>query len=80
MSIMATVGDLLEQIAEKDAMINSIKDKTKAYIAKLKDEHQESLQHQELILKQQCQVLQSMTTDYSIASSIHSNFVLVRTN
>ena len=36
---MATVEELHKQLTEKDELINSLKEKTKAFVAKLKDDH-----------------------------------------
>ena len=40
---MATVEDLQKQLTEKDELINSLKEKTKAFVAKLKDDHNNEL-------------------------------------
>ena len=52
---MATLADLEQQLAQKDATINSLKEKTKDFVSKLKIEHAEAI-NKEIALKQQNQV------------------------
>ena len=45
---MATIEDLQRELSQKDAMIISMKDKTKEFVEKLKSDHLEELKALEL--------------------------------
>lgn len=53
---MPTIEELQLQLIEKDFTIASMKDKTKAFVAKLKDDHNEAMKQLELKLNERFQV------------------------